>query len=107
MNISAKQTTIISDNRCPGEIRSKHASRVPWDNPIRHAFFRKPCFWCLDAAIEDGTNTVFMAIGGELNVDENMVASASQVLDIRKRLKSRACEDPRLENQLAEEEEEL
>ncbi|EEQ83907.2 uncharacterized protein BDCG_16189 [Blastomyces dermatitidis ER-3] len=62
---------------------------------------------CLDAAIEDGTNTVFMAIGGELNVDENMVASASQVLDIRKRLKSRACEDPRLENQLAEEEEEL
>ncbi|EEH16296.1 hypothetical protein PABG_06383 [Paracoccidioides brasiliensis Pb03] len=30
---------------------------------------------CFDAAIEDGTNTVFMAFGGELNVDEEMVAT--------------------------------
>ncbi|OJD27986.1 hypothetical protein ACJ73_00619 [Blastomyces percursus] len=33
---------------------------------------------CLDTAIEDGTNTVFMAFGGVLNVDEEMVASVSQ-----------------------------
>ncbi|KAI1932151.1 hypothetical protein LOZ66_006941 [Ophidiomyces ophidiicola] len=62
---------------------------------------------CLDVAIKDGTNTVFMVFGGELKVDENIVASASQVLGIRKRQKSRACEDPRLENQPAEEEDEL
>ncbi|PGG98899.1 hypothetical protein GX51_06546 [Blastomyces parvus] len=36
---------------------------------------------CLDAAIEDGTNTVLMAFGGELNVDEEMVASVSQDTD--------------------------
>ncbi|OJD10590.1 hypothetical protein AJ78_08439, partial [Emergomyces pasteurianus Ep9510] len=36
---------------------------------------------CFDAAIEDGTNTVFMAFGGELNVDEEMVASVSQNAD--------------------------
>ncbi|EDN09622.1 predicted protein [Histoplasma mississippiense (nom. inval.)] len=36
---------------------------------------------CCDAAIEDGTNTVFMVFGGELNVDEEMVASVSQYAD--------------------------
>ncbi|EER40779.1 conserved hypothetical protein [Histoplasma capsulatum H143] len=36
---------------------------------------------CCDAAIEDGTNTIFMVFGGELNVDEEMVASASQYAD--------------------------
>ncbi|EER41732.1 conserved hypothetical protein [Histoplasma capsulatum H143] len=29
---------------------------------------------CCDAAIEDGTNTIFMVFGGELNVDEETVA---------------------------------
>ncbi|OAT07884.1 hypothetical protein BDBG_03902 [Blastomyces gilchristii SLH14081] len=33
---------------------------------------------CFDTAIEDGTNTVFMVFGRELNVDEEMVASVSQ-----------------------------
>ncbi|EGC41369.1 predicted protein [Histoplasma capsulatum var. duboisii H88] len=33
---------------------------------------------CCDAAIEDGTNTIFMVFGRELNIDEEMVVSASQ-----------------------------
>ncbi|KJF60469.1 uncharacterized protein CIMG_11616 [Coccidioides immitis RS] len=36
---------------------------------------------CCDAAIEDGTDTIFMVFGGELNVDEEMLASVSQYAD--------------------------
>ncbi|QSS61655.1 hypothetical protein I7I51_03832 [Histoplasma capsulatum] len=36
---------------------------------------------CCDAAIEDGINTVFMVFDGELNVNEEMMASVSQYAD--------------------------
>lgn len=35
---------------------------------------------CFDAAIEDGTNTIFIAFGDELAVDEEAVASVSRAL---------------------------
>lgn len=36
---------------------------------------------CFEAAIEDGTNTIFMSLGGELLMTENMLASVSSYLD--------------------------
>jgi hypothetical protein len=38
---------------------------------------------CFQAAVEDGTNTIFMARQGELAVNEQMVDSVSQFLDKR------------------------
>ncbi|KMU77265.1 hypothetical protein CISG_06109 [Coccidioides immitis RMSCC 3703] len=33
---------------------------------------------CCDAAIEDGTDTIFMVFGGELNVDEEIMPTANE-----------------------------
>ncbi|KAI1934753.1 hypothetical protein LOZ66_005608 [Ophidiomyces ophidiicola] len=36
---------------------------------------------CFAAAVKDGTNTIFMALNGELEINEEVVASVSQALD--------------------------
>ena len=59
-----------------GEKDARNRKAIFYDKGLRTI----PPTQCFDAAIEDGTNTIFIAFGDELAVDEEAVASVSQAL---------------------------
>ncbi|KAL4810572.1 hypothetical protein BDV18DRAFT_47 [Aspergillus unguis] len=95
------QVTIIF--RAPGEDgkwQTAYELQVAWSDPSevervarKDARNRKATFYnkdlrkltpaqCFEAAIEDGTNTIFMQVGGELSMDEETIRSIARDLEL-------------------------